>query len=56
MEKFEGLNRAMVERFAPKPGRRDLLPPLSDRAKVALMCRMLFREGWDDHIAGHITY
>lgn len=56
MDKFEGLNRAMVERFAPRPGRQPLLPPLGDRAKVALMCRMLFQEGWNEHIAGHITY
>jgi L-fuculose-phosphate aldolase len=56
VEKYEGLNEAMVKRFAPRPGRRPLLPPLSDKAKVALMCRMLFREGWNEHIAGHITY
>ena len=56
MKKFDGLNQQMVERFAPAPGRRELLPALSDKAQVALMCRMLFREGWNEHIAGHITY
>lgn len=56
MDKFDGLNEAMVKQFAPRPGRRPLLPPLSDKAQVALMCRMLFREGWNEHIAGHITY
>jgi L-fuculose-phosphate aldolase len=56
MKRFDGLNQAMVERFAPKTGRRELLPPLSEKAQVALMCRMLFREGWNEHIAGHITY
>lgn len=56
MERFEGLNRAMVERFAPQPGRHALLPPLSEAAKVALMCRMLYQEGWSEHIAGHITH
>ncbi len=56
MQKIEGLNESMLARFAPKPGRRELLPLLSERAQVALMCRMLFSEGWDDHIAGHITY
>lgn len=56
MKKFEGLNQAMVERFAPRPGRRALLPELSQKAQVALMCRMLTREGWNEHIAGHITY
>ncbi|TDG11267.1 class II aldolase/adducin family protein [Seongchinamella unica] len=56
MNKFDGLNQAMVEQFAPMPGRRPLLPPLSEKACVALMCRMLFKEGWNEHIAGHITY
>ncbi len=32
------------------------LPELSPQAEVALLCRMLFREGYDDHLAGHITY
>lgn len=32
------------------------LPPLSRRAEVALLARALFREGYDDHLAGHITY
>lgn len=31
------------------------LPPLSPHAQVALLARMLFREGYDDHLAGHIT-
>ena len=56
MEKYEGLNEAMVKRFAPRPGRRELLPPMNDKAKVALLCRMIFNEGWNEHIAGHITY
>lgn len=56
MDKYDGLNKAMVQQYAPRPGRRALLPELSDKARVALMCRMLFREGWNEHIAGHITY
>jgi ribulose-5-phosphate 4-epimerase/fuculose-1-phosphate aldolase len=56
MNKYEGLDPTMVARFAPQPGRRPLLPMLSEKAKVALMCRVLFREGWNEHIAGHITY
>ena len=56
MEKYEGLNAEMVQRFAPRPGRRELLPKMSEKAKVALLCRMLFSEGWNEHIAGHITY
>ena len=55
MKKFEGLDEAVVKQFAPQPGRRALLPALSKKAQVALMCRMLFKEGWNEHIAGHIT-
>ncbi|MEJ7585141.1 MAG: class II aldolase/adducin family protein [Acidimicrobiales bacterium] len=32
------------------------LPPLSPQAELALLARMLHREGYDDHLAGHITY
>src|SRR5215210_1480777 len=32
------------------------LPPLTPDGELALLCRMLFREGYDDHLAGHITY
>ena len=32
------------------------LPELSAAAEVALLARMLHREGYDDHLAGHITY
>ena len=53
MKRFEGLNQAMLEQFAPNPGRKPLLPDLSKKAQVALMCRMLVREGWNEHIAGH---
>ena len=56
MKKYEGMNEAMVKRFAPRPGRRELLPAMSEKAQVALLCRMLFAEGWNEHIAGHITY
>lgn len=56
MQKFDGLQQAIMEQFAPQPGRRHLLPELSKKAEVALMCRMLCREGWNEHIAGHITY
>ena len=56
MKKYDGLNQAMVERFAPRPGRHALLPEMSAKAQAALMCRMMFREGWNEHIAGHITW
>jgi L-fuculose-phosphate aldolase len=29
--------------------------PLDDRQRLALLCRMLCREGYDDHLAGHVT-
>lgn len=56
MERIPGINPDIVRQFAPNPGRRPLLPDLSEKAQVALMCRMLFKEGWNEHIAGHITY
>jgi ribulose-5-phosphate 4-epimerase/fuculose-1-phosphate aldolase len=40
---------------APRPGRRPVLPPLSAAAELTLLCRALHREGYDDHIAGHIS-
>ncbi|MCY4426696.1 MAG: class II aldolase/adducin family protein [Halieaceae bacterium] len=55
MKKYEGLNKEMVQHFAPRPGRRELLPEMSEKAQVALLCRMIFNEGWNEHIAGHIT-
>ena len=42
MKKYEGLNREMVQRLAPRPGRRELLPEMSEKAQVALLCRMIF--------------
>ncbi len=33
-----------------------LIPDLSPQAEVAILGRVLYREGWDDHISGHITY
>jgi ribulose-5-phosphate 4-epimerase/fuculose-1-phosphate aldolase len=33
-----------------------LLPPLTRSAEVVLLARTLWREGYDDHLAGHITY
>lgn len=40
--------------FTPRPDR--LLPPLSARDEVVILARTLWREGYDDHLAGHITY
>ncbi|ARS27598.1 class II aldolase/adducin family protein [Sphingomonas sp. KC8] len=44
-----------LEELAPLPGRYPLIPELTARQEVALLCRALHREGYDDHIAGHIT-
>ncbi|WP_240334374.1 class II aldolase/adducin family protein [Sphingobium estronivorans] len=41
--------------LAPMPGRYPLIPDLTARQQLALLCRALHREGYDDHIAGHIT-
>jgi len=40
--------------FRPAP--ESLLPPLSPRQEIVLLARTLWREGYDDHLAGHITY
>jgi L-fuculose-phosphate aldolase len=32
------------------------LPALPPRAEIAILARALYREGWDDHNVGHITY
>jgi len=36
--------------------RRQSLPELSPRAELALLARILWREGYDDHQVGHMTY
>jgi len=56
MQQLPGIKADIVKLFAPNPGRKPLVPELGEQAQVALMCRMLFREGWNEHIAGHITY
>lgn len=40
--------------FMPTP--EQLLPPLTPRQEIVLLARTLWREGYDDHLAGHITY
>jgi len=39
--------------FRPTPA--TLLPPMDPRLEVVLLARTLWREGYDDHLAGHIT-
>lgn len=38
----------------PRPG--GLLPDLTPRQELALLARTLWREGYDDHLAGHVSY
>ncbi len=45
--------RPSPEVLAPTAGR--LLPPLTARQELVLRARALWREGYDDHLAGHIT-
>ena len=55
MLKTDYLNGEMLAQFAPRPGKRDLLPPLTPKSQVALMCRMLCSEGWNEDIAWGAT-
>ena len=54
---METTNRRIptLAELSPMPGRYPLIPDLTARQEVALLCRALHREGYDDHIAGHIT-
>ena len=49
------LNTELLSRYAPRKGRYALLPTLTTQQQVALLCRVLHREGYNDHIAGHVT-
>lgn len=40
--------------FRPEPD--SLLPALRAEQELVLLARTLWREGYDDHLAGHITY
>jgi L-ribulose-5-phosphate 4-epimerase len=40
--------------FIPTPEK--LIPDLSVREELVLLARTLWREGYNDHLAGHITY
>lgn len=39
-----------------RPDTRALLPDLTRRQELVLLARTLWHEGYDDHLAGHITY
>src|SRR5271170_6628839 len=38
-----------------RPTRNNLMPHLDERQEIAVLARALWREGYDDHLAGHIT-
>jgi L-fuculose-phosphate aldolase len=40
--------------FDPSPER--LMPSLTPRGELAVLARALYREGYEEHIAGHISY
>lgn len=50
------MDSELLKMLAPVPQKRPLLPALTPQAELALLCRVLFREGYNDHIAGHISY
>lgn len=50
------MNEELMKQLAPIPRKKPLLPELTPHAELALLCRLLHAEGYDDHIAGHITY
>ena len=50
------LNWNQLAPLVPREGRYPVLPRLTPRQELALLCRVLFREGYNDHIAGHISY
>jgi ribulose-5-phosphate 4-epimerase/fuculose-1-phosphate aldolase len=39
-----------------EPTAEKLLPDLTPREELVVLARTLWREGYDDHLAGHITY
>jgi ribulose-5-phosphate 4-epimerase/fuculose-1-phosphate aldolase len=45
-----------VSRAPFSPDRDRLLPELTPRQEVVLLARTLWHEGYDDHLAGHISY
>jgi L-fuculose-phosphate aldolase len=50
------VDEVLLKMIAPNPGRYPLVPKLSAKANVALLARTLFDEGYDDHLAGHISF
>jgi len=50
------VDQQLLKALAPNPGRYPLAPELCAQAKLALLARILFDEGYDDHLAGHISW
>ena len=51
----DSMDWGTLRRYAPNTGRFPLCPELTERQALALLCRILHREGYDDHISGHIS-
>ncbi len=45
-----------LDEYTKQAGRYALAPDLAPRQELAILCRVLFAEGYNDHIAGHISY
>jgi L-ribulose-5-phosphate 4-epimerase len=49
-------NEQMGVTMSFQPTSEKLMPDLSPREEIVLLARTLWREGYNDHLAGHITY
>ena len=47
--------RTMGDTMSFQPTSEKLMPDLSPREEIVLLARTLWREGYNDHLAGHIT-
>jgi len=45
-----------IQKYLSVEPKKPLLPELSQQAELAILARTLFREGYNDHIAGHISF
>lgn len=50
------MNEELMKKYAPVERIKPLLPELTPQAELALLCRLLYAEGYNDHIAGHISF
>lgn len=45
-----------IHKYLSVEHKKPLIPELSQEAELAILARTLFREGYNDHIAGHISF